>query len=373
MKILFVASVYRHLTSFHIPYIQYFQKRGYEVYAAGTGEEDKRNLEKINVTCIDIPFSRSPLNAQNIAAYKKLQQLFMKEHFELVHVHTPVAALLTRAAFRKSSYGKIVYTVHGFHFFVGAPKQNWLIYYPAEKLAVKWTDHLITINEEDFKNAQRLLPREKISFVHGVGVEIAENDFSQQEKQQVRTQLGLSDDVITIAYIAELNDNKNHQFLLNNWREIKESTPQFELLIIGSGDKEKQLKDYVKKEQLTGVHFLGYRRDVPKLLQITDIVALLSYREGLPKSIMEAMVAKIPCVVTNTRGLRDLVKSNENGFVVNHHADSDLIAAFYALREKSQREKMGERAKELVEPFLLNNVLKEYAAIYNQLVKELEK
>ncbi|WP_042470990.1 glycosyltransferase family 4 protein [Bacillus ndiopicus] len=373
MKVLFIASVYRHLTAFHIPYIQYFQNRGCKVYAAGTGEEDKKNLEKINVTCIDIPFSRSPLNLQNIAAYKQLQQLFVKERFELVHVHTPVAALLTRAAFRKSNYGKMVYTAHGFHFFSGAPKQNWLIYYPAEKLAAKWTDHLITINEEDFKNAQSLLPRDKISFVHGVGVEFAENDFSQQEKHQLRVQLGLADDAITIAYVAELNDNKNHQFLLNNWRKIKESTPQFELLIIGTGDKERQLKEYVIDEQLAGVHFLGYRRDVPKLLKITDIVALLSHREGLPKSIMEAMAAEIPCVVTNTRGLRDLVKSNENGFVVNHGADAELIAAFYALREKRQRDKMGQCAKLLVDPFLLNNVIEEYAAIYDQLIEQVKE
>ncbi|WP_342559439.1 glycosyltransferase family 4 protein [Metasolibacillus sp. FSL K6-0083] len=373
MKILFVASVYRHLTAFHIPYIQYFQQLGYKVYAAGAGEDEqnleKQNLEKLNVTCIDIPFSRGPLSLQNIIAYRKLQQLFVQERFDLVHVHTPVAALLTRGAFRKSRHGKIVYTAHGFHFYKGAPKQNWLIYYPAEKIAAKWTDHLITINEEDFHNAQKLLPKDKVSFVHGVGVEFAETQFSKEQQQQLRRQLGLADDAITVAYVAELNDNKNHQFLLNNWRKIKDHTPQFELLIIGSGDKEEQLKDYVKNEELKDIHFLGYRRDVPKLLQITDIVALLSHREGLPKSIMEAMAAEIPCVVTNTRGLRDLVKSNESGFVVNNGDNGQLVTAFYELSGKSARELMGMRAKDLVEPFLLNNVLEEYAVIYNQLVK----
>lgn len=369
LKILFVASVYRHLTAFHIPYLKHFQEKGFEVWAAGTGDEDKKILEQLNIKCMDISFSRSPLSTQNIAAYKQLNQLFMRERFELVHVHTPVAALLTRAAFRKINYGKIVYTAHGFHFFEGAPKQNWLLYYPAEKLAAKWTDHLITINEEDFNNAQRLLPKDKISFVHGVGVEFAENHFSQDEKWQLRSQLNLADDAIIIAYIAELNDNKNHQFLLRNWRSIKENTPQFELLVIGSGDNENQLKAYVKNEQLTGIHFLGHRRDVPRLLNLIDIVTLLSHREGLPKSIMEAMAAEIPCIVTNTRGLRDLVKSNENGFVVNHEDDEELIATFYALSESSLRKKMGIRAKELIEPFLLDNVLEEYIVIYDQLIK----
>lgn len=369
MKILFVASVYRHLTAFHIPYIKYFLEQGYDVYAAGVGEEDKKNLEKINVTCFDIPFSRSPLNHHNITAYKLLKQVFMREKFDLVHVNTPVAALLTRAAFRKSKHGKIVYTAHGFHFYEGAPIKNWLIYYTVEKLAAKWTDHLITINDEDFKNALKLLPEDKVSHVHGVGVEIVENILTDMEKLRLRENLGVGYNSIIIAYVAELNDNKNHQFLLNNWLQIKKNNPNFELLFIGTGEKEQELKNYVLAENLTGVHFLGYRRDVPRLLHITDIVALLSHREGLPKSIMEAMVMGIPCVVTNTRGLRDLIKLNENGVVVNHKSDEALIEAFTLLSKKQVRERMGFRAKQLVEPFLLNYVLEEYKLIYKDLLK----
>lgn len=370
MKILFIASVYRHLTAFHIPYIQYFQKHGYEVYAAGTGEENRKNLEKINVKCIDIPFSRNPFNYKNMVAYKRLQQLFVKEQFDLVHVHTPIAALLTRAAFRKNKQGKIIYTAHGFHFFAGAPKLNWLIYYPAEKLAAKWTDHLITINEEDFKNAQKLLQKEKVSLVHGVGVELSEHSLEEEEKQQLRATFGLAHDVVVIAYIAELNDNKNHQFLLRNWRQLKLNNPKIELLIIGNGDKESELKHFVAKEQLSGIHFLGFREDVPELLQITDIVSLLSLREGLPKSIMEAMVNNIPCVVTNTRGLKDLIKSNENGFVVNHGDDQALVSAFTLLiKEGTLRIQMGQKAKQSVEPYLLDKVLQEYISIYECLLK----
>lgn len=338
------------------------------MYAAGAGEEDKKNLEKINVTCIDIPFSRNPLNSRNILAYQKLQRLFLKEKFDLVHVHTPVAALITRAAFRKSKHGKIVYTAHGFHFFSGAPKLNWLVYYSAEKIAARWTDYLITINDEDYRNAQKLLPKEKISLIHGVGVECAEYSVTDEEKKKLRENLGLTNNAVITSYIAELNDNKNHQFLLRNWQKIKDDNPLFELLIIGTGDKEQQLKDYVKNKELEGIHFLGYRRDVPTLLQISDIVALLSHREGLPKSIMEAMAASVPCIVTNTRGLRDLVTSNSNGFVVNDNADRELIEAFNALSVKDLRDDMGLRGKQLVEPFLLNSVIKEYVSVYTQLL-----
>ncbi len=370
MKVLFVASIYRHLTAFHIPYIEYFQSKGYEVWASGMGKEDRMILEEYGVSCIDIPFSRSPLNSGNINAYKTLKKLFRTEQFELVHVHTPVAALLTRAAFRSSKQGKIIYTAHGFHFFEGAPKQNWLIYYSVEKLAARWTDHLITINEEDYQNAHKLLPVNKISYVHGVGVELVSVSLKLEEKISLRQELGLRDYSVVIACIAELNNNKNHQFLLRNWSVLKELCPDLELLLIGTGEKEVELKEFVKIERLSDVHFLGFRRDVPNLLKISDIVTLLSHREGLPKSIMEAMAEGIPCVVTNTRGLRDLVRSNENGFVINHNDDKYLIEAFSKLSKlPGLRKEMGQRATELIKPYLIDNVLPEYKEIYDEILK----
>lgn len=373
MKILFVAKVYNHLTAFHLPYIQYFQSKGYEVWAAGTGDEDKAILQKLNVHCIDIPFSRSPLSSENLSSYKQLKELFKTQTFELVHVHTPVAALLTRGAFRGSKHGKMVYTAHGFHFFSGAPKQNWLIYYPAEKLAAKWTDHLITINEEDYQNAKKLLPANKVSYVHGVGVEFASKQLQNDEKQNLKKQLGLSPEAVVISFVAELTSNKNHQFLLNNWQKLKQSCPQLELLVIGTGDNEQQLKGIVSSENLEGIHFLGYRRDVPSLLQISDIVTLLSHREGLPKSIMEAMAEGLPCIVTNTRGLRDLVMTNENGYVVNHGDDLALVDAFSRLANSQEiREQMGYNAKIMVKPYLLENVLDEHIKIYENLLKQVK-
>lgn len=367
MKILFVASVYRHLTSFHIPFMKYFQDSGYEVWAAGFGE-DREYLELLNVKCIDIPFSRNPLHPNNLEAFKQLKQLFKEKQFDLVHVHTPVAAFITRIAYKDASFGKLIYTAHGFHFFQGAPKKNWLLYYPLEKIAAKWTDHLITINEEDFANAKKILPVEKVSLVHGVGVEGTNLAFNNDEKVAIKYDLGLKENAVVISYIAELNDNKNHKFIFENWREIKASNPMYELLIIGTGEKENDLKSLVQKADLEDVHFLGYRRDVYKILSITDIVALLSLREGLPKSIMEAMASGIPCVVSNTRGLRDLIKSNENGFVINLSDNNQLVEAFARLSVEPVRKEMGVRNKKIIKPYLKEEVLSEYIEIYNKYV-----
>ncbi|MCZ8532010.1 glycosyltransferase family 4 protein [Psychrobacillus psychrodurans] len=371
MKIIFVASVFRHFTTFHIPYMKYLQSMGYEVYAAASNDElGKNELLKIGFTCIDIPFSRSPFSKDNLEAYRNLKSLFKNESFNLVHVHTPVAALLTRIAFRFSSSGKMIYTAHGFHFYKGAPLLNWLIYYPLERLAAHWTDHIITINEEDYKRALTMgFSENSVHYVHGVGVEPIENRSSEENKRILKLKLGISGDAVIISYIAEINENKNHIFLLQNWKRIKEQIPNASLLLIGNGELRVEIEKYVQEHGLKDIHILGFRNDVTELLGISDIVSLLSHREGLPKSIMEAMAARIPCIVSDTRGLRDLITGDESGFVIPHGNDKLLVDSFVTLLNNEKlRNKMGATAYRKVEPYRLENVLEEYVELYNDVL-----
>lgn len=373
MTILFVASVYRHLTAFHIPYMKYLQSKGYQVFAAAAEDKIvKEELSKIGITCIDIPFSRSPLSKDNIEAYRKLKGIFKCQNFKLVHVHTPVAAFLTRIAFRHSKLGSILYTAHGFHFFKGAPLFNWLFYYPLERFATRFTDGLITMNKEDYNRALSMgFKKDTVHFVHGVGVEPLNIEEKVTDREAFKKELSISKDTIVISYIAEINKNKNHMFLLRNWKRIKKSAPKAVLLLIGVGELRQEVENFIEKNQLHDVLLLGYRSDVNQLLQITDIVSLLSYREGLPKSIMEAMAVGIPCIVSDTRGLRDLITHGENGYVVTNGNDNLLVEYFISLlNNKEKRSKMGKAGYQKIDPYKLDNVLQEYIEIYEDVLEK---
>lgn len=371
MNVLFVATVYRHLVNFHIPYMQYFQRKGYKVYAIGNGDEDKEVLCELGIECIDISFSRNPFSPNNILACSELKKLFTNQKFDLVHVHSPVSALITRFIYRKYKKGPIVYTAHGFHFFKGAPLQNWLIYYPLEKLAARWTDHLFTMNEEDYSNAKKFMPANKISYVHGVGIEFSKKN---SDLENLRNSLNLKDDAIVISYIAELNSNKNHTYLLRNWLKIKERYPEVVLLVMGTGELEKELKEYVSINKLEDVQFLGHRRDIEQLLQISHINTLLSHREGLPKSTMESMSMGIPNIVADTRGLRDLIIDGENGYVVPQDNDEILVDKFIQLIGSTKlRIEMGTYSKKMIEPYLLEKVIVEYSEVYEMLLESFYK
>lgn len=345
---------------------------GYSVHAAASPSMGrKEEVSSMGVTCHDISFERSPFSLDNIKAMKSLKELFNRTSFDLIHVHTPVASLLTRMVLRNREKEKVIYTAHGFHFYKGSSKLSWLLYFNAEKIAAKWTDGILIMNKEDYLNALRLGYKEgKVFMVHGVGVDNRLVDNPSLKIRGIKEELGISPDQKIVSFVAELNENKNHRYLLRNWKSILKRCPNTTLLILGKGNKELELKSYVEREKIENVCFLGYRNDIPYILEMSDVVTLLSKREGLPKSLMEAMIHGVPCVVTDIRGSRDLIKNNENGYVVPLDDDVSLTNAFIDILENDKlRNTMSQRAVKLVEPYLMSNVLREYEVIYRRFLE----
>ncbi|KAB2336565.1 glycosyltransferase family 4 protein [Cytobacillus depressus] len=373
-KVLLVASVYSHFTAFHVPYIKFLQSIGYEVWIASNHSKRvntaKTELEEEGAKCIDIDLPRSPFTIKTIEGLSQIIKLLKSHDFSMIHVHTPNAAFITRLANFFSEKIPLIYTAHGFHFYKGAPLINWLIYFPLEYIAKYWTDRVITINYEDYYRALKMGYNEgSVKYVHGVGVEEDNLILNEDDKKNFKHTLGLNNDSVVISYIAEINNNKNHRFLIRNWTKIKEQIPEAVLLLIGDGNLRSEIENMIIRDDLRDIYLLGYRKDVNKILRISDIVSLLSRREGLPKSIMEAMENKLPCVVTDTRGLRDLITHNSNGYVIELEDDNGLINAFVdLLKDQSLRKKMGNSAFKRVQPYLIKNVLNEYIEIYNEIL-----
>lgn len=166
-KVLFVATVVKtHMMQFHLPYLKMFQEMGWETAVAS--KNDYENPEDCRIpycdTYYDVPFERLPWKRKNILAYRMLKRIIDEGEYDIVHCHTPVGALIARLAARKARKKgtKVIYTAHGFHFFSGAPLQNWLLFYPPEWLLAPLTDVLITINQEDYLRAKKKLRAKKL-------------------------------------------------------------------------------------------------------------------------------------------------------------------------------------------------------------------
>ncbi|MBQ9756838.1 MAG: glycosyltransferase family 4 protein [Clostridia bacterium] len=311
-KVLFVASIMGHFKAFHMPYIEYFKEKGYQVEAAAKPKEGLTICEVQH----NIDFERQPLKLKNIPAYKKLRKIIRSGNYEIIHCHTPVAAMMTRLAARKlrKKGTRVIYTAHGFHFFKGAPFKNWLIYFPVEWLCSFLTDDLITINREDFAFAKKHLHAKRTHYVPGVGVNIDKFKNTTVDRDKKRAELRIPKDSIAVLSVGELNENKNHETVLRAIASLDRKDIVY--VICGKGGKKEYLETLAKELGMEDRLVLaGFRTDVHEIYKCCDMFAFPSKREGLPVSVMEAMASGLPCVVSDIRGNNDLIKDGENGFL----------------------------------------------------------
>ena len=125
-------------------------------WSYGSDEERVADEKRCGIKIHQIDFIRTPYHPGNIKAYVQLKKLIQKEKYDGIHCNTPIGGVLGRIVGKKCKIEKMIYQAHGFHFYKGAPKKNWLLYYPVEKWLARYTDALITINQEDYEFAKRV-------------------------------------------------------------------------------------------------------------------------------------------------------------------------------------------------------------------------
>lgn len=375
MKILFVATVRSHIGQFHMPFIEELKRLGCEVH--GAFKDNSADKPGLDLSALDkvfeVPFSRSPYSTSNIKAYRVLKKIIEENHYDAVHCHTPMGSVVTRLAAKpaRKSGTKVIYTAHGFHFYNGASKKNWLLFYPVEKYLSKYTDCLITINQEDYDLAKSEgFKVEKLYHVNGVGVDISKfHCVSEEEKKQLRKEYGYNDNDFILIYPANLTAGKNHYMLFDAVKAALEKHNNIRLLCPG---QQELIDDYTARVKELGidekVEFLGYRRDIEKLAGLSNVSVSASVREGLPVNLIEAMAIGNAIVATDVRGNRDVVKDNVNGFIVKLGESQNMADKICQLLENPELcREFKEKNMEMVNDYSTDSVIGEMVRIYKEL------
>lgn len=363
---LVLASVASMIDQFNMPNIRLLIDLGYKVDVAcnfieGNTCSDERVailkqvLTDLHVDCFQIDFARNVLKVgQNLRAYRQVRHLVKENDYTLIHSHSPIGGLLSRIAARdlRRNGTKVVYTAHGFHFYKGAPIQNWLIFYPIEKVSSRWTDVLVTITQEDFKLAQEKMRAKEVVYVPGVGIDTKSfQPGANREtiRSQKRNELGIPNEAIMLLSVGELNKNKNHEVMIRAMASIGNKNIHY--VIAGRG----VLKDYLEElAEDIGVqdqlHLLGFRSDVRELYQTADIFVHPSYREGLSVAVMEAMASSLPVICSRIRGNTDLIEDEKGGLLFSPNSVEEATESLRRVAE-SDLKALGEhnviRAEEL--------------------------
>ena len=370
-KVLFVATVVKlHIMVFHIPYLEWFKKNGYEVHVAARNDYDNKD-ECIIPFCDkfhDLPFERSPIRKNNLQVYKELKNIIDTEQYEIIHCHTPMGGAIGRLAARstREKGTKVIYTAHGFHFFKGAPLINWLAYYPAERWLSRYTDVLITINKEDYESAKKF-KADRIEYVPGVGIDTDKFKNNEVNRIEKRKSIGVSEDDFMIISVGELNKNKNHQVIIRAIAKLKNKRIKY--VLCGEGPLETELKKLTGELEIQRqVKFLGFRKDVPDLMKVADLFAFPSYREGLSLSLMEAMASGLPVVCSEIRGNTDLIDEGKGGYLVNPSKSlevSDKINNLF--KDRELRTSFGNYNRDYINEFSITNAIDKISRIYKEM------
>ncbi len=322
MKICQLCTVDFTLYHFLLPLLKEMRAAGHEVVGVCADGALVQQVRDAGFRVETPPLARSFNPVDAASAVVALYKLFRRERFDLVHVHTPAAAFVGRLAARWAGVPRIVYTAHGFYFHEHMlwPKR-WLII-AMEWLAGRFTHSLFTQSEEDAATAQKLgLCRGGDILAIGNGSDPGRFHPSDnpEVRQRTRADLGVDDARPVIVMIGRLVAEKGYPELIEAMRAL-----DAHLWIVGErlpSDHAREIDDILQTIEtdpvLTGkIKLLGYRTDVPGLLRAGDIFVLPSHREGMPRSIIEAMLTGLPVVATNIRGSREEVVDGETGILV---------------------------------------------------------
>jgi glycosyltransferase involved in cell wall biosynthesis len=371
-KLLIVATVPVVLTNFLLPFATHFRELGWQVDAMSCGFATDDPCHQIFDRVWEVQWSRNPLDPRNLLNTPGIiREIVAREKYDIIHVHTPVAAFVTRYALKdlRSQLGaRVIYTAHGFHFYPGANPVKNAAFLALEKLASNWTDYLVTINRDDEAAVERhrLVSPGYSRYMPGIGVDLDYYNariVPESSIQQVRRELGIGETTPLLLSVAEFTPRKRHQDTIAAFAKLARS--EVHLAIAGSGPLMPQMQQLAEQLGVASrIHFLGKRNDIAILMTVAVANILVSEREGLPRSIMESLALGLPTIGSKIRGTQDLLAEGY-GLLVEVGDIAGLTAAIaWILDRPEEATKMAQCGRERLSDYDLNCIIKLHETLY---------
>lgn len=351
MKILELCAV--DFTAYHLlrPLGAGLRDAGYDVTFCCSPGEGLDSLEQEGFSTAAIRISRNYNIASHVRSLEALLRFMKRERFDIVHAHTPVAGLIGRAAAKLAGVPVIIYTAHGFYFHEEMNRWAHGFFVSLEKCAAAVTDIVFVQSGEDWEEAVRLgiASREKLIHI-GNGVDPMKFGAERyaQEAAGFRREHGLGEGPV-IGFIGRAVHEKGAIEFVRAAAIVAEALPGARFVMIGEplrSDRDSCWDEINRLRDELGLGralvLTGYRKDVPALLASLDLFVQPSYREGMPRALLEAMATGLPVVATSIRGCREEVVNGVTGFLVPPRDHVSLAEAIKKiLSSKELRARMG--------------------------------
>ena len=343
-RVLMAATVPSMIGQFNIRNIHMLLEMGYEVdvaadfrdlsiWPAERIEKFRDQMKEMGVECFQVDFTRNPLKiGRHLKSYQEMVELIRKRGYAFIHTHTPIASAIVRQAAHQTGT-RVIYTAHGFHFYNGAPLQNWLLFYPIEKHFSRYTDVLITINHEDYQRASEKFHARRTVRIPGVGVDTDRFTVCKVDRSAKRSELGVRDSDFLLLSVGDADGQGNELLVIEALRRMKEAGTigNIVYLIAGENTPEDALCRRIAEYNLTDhIRLLGWRHDIDELCETVDCFMDPSARERNSIAMLEAMAAGLPLVAARDLGIRNSTEEALSGYWID---TADVEAAVHAIEK----------------------------------------
>lgn len=379
-RMLVATTIPMTMEAFLLPHVAHLRAAGWEVDGMAAGITGSPACVDAFDAVHEASWTRSPLSVSNLAAARQAAGVVRAGRYDIVHVHTPVASFVTRYAMRGMRGPRrpsVVYTAHGFHFSKGRGALGNAVYSALERLAARWTDRLVVINSEDEQAAlsMRLLPAGAISLVPGVGIDPSAWDRAAVTPDAVSAaarSVGAAPGQRVVVCIGEFNPGKRHDDVLRAYAAADPEAAR--LVFLGAGPERAGCEALAAVLGIAErVTFAGQRTDVREVLAGASVLVHASEREGLPRSVMEAMSMGVPVVAARARGTRDLLDEGRGLLVPVGDVEGLARGMRDLLEDPARASALAARARTYVEARLaLSHVLAMMDDVYGAVMAERE-
>lgn len=312
--------------------------------------------------------------AWDLCAFFSILRLLVREKPTIVHTHTYKAGILGCWAAKMAGVSIIVHTPHGHVFYGHFRPLVTKLFIMIEKFTASIIDCMVALTEGERNDyiAFSVSKPDKMVTVHS-GVDIDLYTTTRVNIQEKKRSLGLHPEGLIVGAIGWLLPIKGPMHLLKAMKGVWESNPETQLVFVGKGDLEEKLKTETLRMGVSDkVIFLGWRYDIPEIMQVLDILVLPSLNEGMGRVLVEAMASGRPVVASNVGGIPDLVRHGQNGFLVGPGDVNGLSLAIKKLLvDNKMRDEMGRRGRAMAHNFSVEKMLEKIDALYSSLLGEM--
>lgn len=311
----------------------------------------------------------SPL--RDIAATVSLTRRMFRDRYDIVHLHSSKAGIVGRLAARLANVPVVVHTVHGWGFNDEQPRVVSGTYQALERTCAHWCDALVVVGSP-YRDEGLALGIGEPSQYHLIrsGIEIGAYRDVASDRAQLRARLGLPADALVIGNVGRLSPPKCPELMVRAFARIAHAHPKAHLVLVGDGWQRAEVEAEVAALGLADrVHLLGLRRDVPELLHTFDVFVMSSSREGLPRTLPQAMAAGLPVVATRVGGIPDAVRDDVTGFLVPAGDIEALADRLHRLAaDPALRAQLGAGGRAGVEEFSVETMVRRTEELYDRLL-----